>query len=270
MTDRDGLVKIDEAWALVQAEAAAEREAAEPGADDPCAWVGGTPQWIRLMTKRASNPLPIAGYGNPNRAALFDPQTVREWFAEEFERRAAATEATVIGSQSTGILLTASMLARELGMHPQTLARRLREYNVQPARVGSVSTYYRLCDMLSALTAAQRVEDPDSLPPSDRDAHWRAEARKDDVLKTRRELVQTREAVGVLNALASLLRDACDLIPDALESRCQLSSAALAVVEREIDNVRSQIATRVRELHELLRNGSLSASPALEAEQEAA
>jgi hypothetical protein len=247
------LLTTAETLELLLAEAGAERGAVDQGAPDPCPWVGGTTQWLRDMARRGEHPLPMAAPGQRGKSALFDPEAVREWFAEEFERRLADTGTPVLAGETTGILLTASMLAREIAIHPQTLARRLREYHVQPARVAGTHTYYRLGDMLAALTAAQRVEDPDSLPPTDRDAHWRAEARKDDVMKARRELVLTREAVAVVNALATLLRDAVDLIPDALESRCRLPAEALETVELEMDAVRRQIAIRVRELQEQMQ-----------------
>jgi hypothetical protein len=270
MSDSPDLLTTAATLALLRAEAEAERAVAEPEASDPCDWVGATTQWVGDMTRRAEHALPVAVPGARGRSALFDPEAVREWFAEEFERHQAAREAQWLAGEATGILLTASMLSRELQMHPHTLMRRLREYNVQPTRTTQAHSYYRLGEMLAALTAAAKAEDPDSLPPTDRDAHWRAESRKDEVLQKRRELVVTREAVQVINALAAVLRDACDLIPDVLESRCRLAPEALAEVEREMDNARGQIAVRVRELQEQLQRGALAAPMPIDEEAAAA
>lgn len=242
------LLTTAELLRLFQAEAAVEREVAGPGAPDPCPWVGQTPAWASKMVARPTHPLPVAVPGAPGRSSLFDPTEARKWFAEEFERQAAPPMPEVISGPDTGILLPYSVLAREIGLHPNTLARRLADYAVQPARQVGNKTWYRLADMLGALTAAAKAEDPDSLPPADRDAHWRAEARKDEVQTKRRELVTAKDAVATLSALAVVLRDACDLIPDTLEARCQFPPAALDLVQQALDEARTEIAGKVEAL----------------------
>ena len=249
-TARPGWIGLREAHALLLAEAEAERAVADPNLPDPCAWVNEGPDFVRLLATRMRDPLPVADRGGGRgRVMRFDPAAVREWFAEEFERRniGCAPEALTI-SDATGILLTASVLARELGIHPQTLARRLRDYRVQPARMTPGATWYRLADMLRALTAAAKAEDPNSLPPQDRDAHWRAESREDEVRKNRRELIPVSECISLMNTLAGALRDFYDLIPDTLEGKCGLAPEALAIIERELDDARRANAQRLREI----------------------
>jgi hypothetical protein len=241
----EDLISTADLLRLFALEADAERQAAGPDAADPCPWVGTTSAWVSKMTARPLHPLPVAVPGAPGRSSLFVPADVRCWFAEEFERQSPQD---LINSPETGILLPYSVLAREIGTHPNTLAKRLADYAVQPARQVGGKSYYRLADMLAALTAAAKAEDPDSLPPSDRDAHWRAEARKDEVMTKRRELVTTADAIATLSSLAAILRDACDLIPDALESRCQLSATALDLVTQTLDATRLEISARVQAL----------------------
>ncbi len=245
------LLSVDQTVALLLAEAEAERAVADPTAPDPCAWVGSSRGWVDDLIKRPLNPLPVhvRGKGHRGGGHRLHPGAVRQWFAEEFERRnAPPTPDAIIASPDTGILLTASALARELGMHPQTLTRRLRDYRVEPRRQTAGVTWYRLSDMLGALTAAAKAEDPSTLPPQDRDAHWRAEAREDEVRKSRRELIPVGEALGLMNTLAGALRDFYDLIPDTLEGKCGLGPEALALVERELDDARRANAAQLREI----------------------
>lgn len=254
-----GLLTTAEALALIHEAAAQMRAVAEPGEPDPCAWVGTNRVWMSTLYSRPEHPLPIAIPGSRSGGHRFDPRDVREWFAQEYARHQAKREVGVISGEATGILLTASALARELGQHPNTLAKRLREYRVEPVRTNNQAAYYQLGDMLAALTAGAQIDDPDSLPPTDRAAFWAAEARRDAVMQARSELVSTREAVVVLNALCGVLRDGCDLVVDAVESRCSVAPDVLAVIEGEMDSVRRQIANKIRELQVQLRQDAAEA-----------
>jgi hypothetical protein len=238
----EDLITTAELLRFFAAEADAERAVAGDGAPDPCPWVGTTTQWVSKMVTRPRNPLPVAVPGAVGRPSLYVPADVRLWFAEEFERQLPAD---VLISPETGVLLPYYILAREIGMHPSTLAKRIADYAVQPARHSGTKTLYRLRDLYEALLAATKAEDPDALPPSDRDAHWRAEARKDEVMTKRRDLVTAKDAEATLSALAVVLRDACDLIPDALEARCHLPAAALELVVEAIDATRRDISAKV-------------------------
>lgn len=264
-TDELGLLSIAQVLELLTAEAEAERAVADPAAPDPCKWVRTSTQWVQTLTARAVNPLPIhvRNAGKLKNAHRYHPTAVRQWFAEEFERRNVPppTQArpsvpdisdAITYTVATGILLTARALADELHMHPNTIVRRIRDYNVKPQRQTPGATWYRLGDMIGALQAGAKTEDPSSLAPQERDAHWRAEAREDEVRKNRGELIPVADAISLMNTLASALRDFYDLIPDTLEGKCGLSAEALAVVERELDDARRANAQRLREIQSQL------------------
>lgn len=217
---------------------------------DPCAWVGDSPTWLSKMVNRATNPLPVAVPGGQGRSSLFEEPAIRQWFLEEFERYQATGTPEIESGVATGILVSYSAMAREIGMHPNTLAARLADHAVAPVRRDGKRDLYRLRDIWEALLAVAKAEDPDSLPPSERDAHWRAEQRKDEVMRTRRDLVEAADALAVLGALAGVLRDACDLIPDILEARCHLSPEALEQVQAAMDTAREDLAAKVLELRD--------------------
>lgn len=241
------LLTTSEALDLIQQEAAAERAAAGPDAPDPCPWVGVSTSWIYQVAKRTRDPLPCVT-DQKGKHRLFDSDAVLTWFAEEFERRQDAEAPDLISTVATGVLITATAVATELGMHPNTMAQRLRTYSVKPARANGKATYYRLRDIIRTLTEALKTDDPDSLPPRERDAHWRAEARKDELLRSRGDLVPVDQARAAFGRLAGVLRDFYDLIPDMLEHRCGLSADALSQIQAEIDSARSSHANAVESL----------------------
>lgn len=252
--DSAKLLSTTELITLFAHEAAAERAVADPNQPDPCSWYQPSVGWVMRMSHREPDPLPVAipggrGKGNSHR---FDVGDAREWFAAEVERHLAKREAEILTGAATGVLMTCTMLARELGTAPDTLAKRLRDWKVQPARQSTSHTYYRLADMLGALQAAAKAEDPDSLPPTERDAHYRAEARKDDLMKSRRELIPVSEAIPLINSLASLLRDFYDLVEDTLETQCGLPPPAILAVRQQLDEVRTAQAVRLQEVQEQL------------------
>jgi hypothetical protein len=242
------VLRIFAAEADIERAVAAADGDANPG--DPCAWVGDSPTWLSKMVNRATHPLPVAVPGGQGRSSLFEEAAIRQWFLEEFERAQSAGAPEIESGVATGILVSYSAMAREIGMHPNTLAARLADHAVAPVRREGKRDLYRLRDIWEALLAVAKAEDPDSLPPTERDAHWRAEARKDEVMRTRRDLVETADALAVLGALAGVLRDACDLIPDMLEARCHLSPEALEQIVAAMDTAREDIAAKTLELRD--------------------
>lgn len=253
------LVNTTEALGLLLAEAKDERALMEPGDPDPCRWVGTNTAWVVRMVSRPEDPLPCEIPGPKGRGHRFNPIAVRQWFAEELERQAERRAQPILSSPSTGLLVTASAVALDLGMAPQTMQKRLRDYQVQPVKREGTAVYFRFKDVLQTLLQVTKDEDPDSLPPVDRDAHWRAESRKDQVLKERRELVDRSEASTVLARLAGVLRDSCDLITDRLEALHLLAPEVLETVQNEMDATRRLIARRVRELQTELATGEARA-----------
>lgn len=214
-----------------------------------------TPRRILQLVNRDRDPLPTVGPVAKGKPAWFDWDHVLEWFDAEVDRRAAGQQNTVV-SLTDGIQLTVSAFARELGRHPQTVARIVNEWNVEPiarrATRGGETDFYRLRDLLDAITASTTDTDPDSLPATERDAYYRSEMRKDELLRNRRELVRVDEAIEIFNAVVSPLRDAFDLLPDALERQAKLTPEALVIVETVADNFRREIAAEIIRLQEKL------------------
>jgi hypothetical protein len=224
-----------------------------------------TERTLRNWTTRPEEPMPCrrksTRAGEPY---LYDWDDVVNWLEAEADRQDSdAVERGTIASHAQGILVTIRALARELETHVDTLTARVRAWNIQPIlnktiRGGPVD-YYRLRDILDALTASARAEDPDSLPAQERDAFYRSELRKDELRRNRRELIEVDDARRILGELIAVRRDFYDLLTDTLERRANLNPAALEIVEKEIDGVRAREAETILELQAKLRAQPLAA-----------
>jgi hypothetical protein len=225
-----------------------------------------TERTLRNWANRAQHPLPSDKDGQRGHLS-FDWDQVLEWLEAEAERQDQAAAPDFETSLSGGVLLTIAAVARELEMSPDTVRARLRDWNMRPVETrtskgrAGVADYYRLRDILDALTASARAEDPDTLPASERDAYYRSELRKDELRRNRRELIEVDEARAVLSEMVAVRRDFYDLLPDMLEHKAHLDPAALAVVEREINAARTREVETLLELH-----ARLTTSPVPQAE----
>lgn len=215
-----------------------------------------TTQTFIKWSKRPDNPLPLARVGVHNGLeTLYDWDSVLEWLEAEADRLEAG-EIDFIATKIDGIQVTLRSLSRELEMHVDTLTARVRAWNVQPVanrtiRRGPVD-FYRLRDLLDALTASARAEDPDSLPAQERDAFYRSELRKDELRKSRGELIEIDDARAVLSQIVAVRRDFYDLLVDTLEQRANLAPDHLDLVQVEIDKVRAEEAQALVALHQKL------------------
>lgn len=214
-----------------------------------------TPSRISQLVTRDEHPMPVAEQGGPNRSHKFDLDDVLDWLEQEAARQDARQEPVV--SVAGGVQLTITAVSRELDTHNQTLARRLADWNVQPVQRRGGVDYYRLRDILEALTASSAAEDPEMLPAQERRAHYQAEQLRDSLRVSRRELIEVDEARGLLGQLMAVRADFYDLLTDRLEQKAQLAPEALSLVESEIDAVRSAEAAAVEALHAKLTAESL-------------
>ena len=216
-----------------------------------------TDRTIREWARRGNDPLPSHRDG-PRGHLAFEWSEVLEWLEAEADRQESATPPEWTASVAAGVLLTPSAVARELGMSPDTVMARLRDWNVRPAEVRKSkgqhgeAAYYRLRDILDAFTASARAEDPDALPATERDAYYRSELRKDELRRQRGELIETDDARRVLGALAQVQADGFDLLVDVLEHKANLPAVALDAVQAHIDGVRDTQARRIVELQKTL------------------
>lgn len=223
-----------------------------------------TTRTITAWASRAENPLPSSRSNTGQRAQYrFDWDEVLEWLEAESDRLEAATPET-ISSLATGIQVTVRAIARELEADPQTILRRIQTWNIRPVDrrtiQGGAVDYYQLRHILDALTASARTEDPDSLPAIERDAYYRSEMRKDELRKSRRELIEADEARAILAEIVAVRRDFYDLLPDILETEATLLPEALELVQRQIDKARAREAETLLEL-----NARLTPQPVAEA-----
>lgn len=223
-----------------------------------------TDRAIRNWITRPQDPLPVARDTTQGRGYLLDWDATLEWLVAEADRREAAQPPDSIASITDGIQVTLRALARELEIHVDTLTNRVRAWNIKPvdnrmARGGPVD-YYRLRDLLDALTASARAEDPDSLPALERDAFYRSELRKDELRRNRGELIEIDDARRILGELVAVRRDFYDLLIDVLEHRAGLPPSALDIVQNEIDSVRGREVEAILELQAKLNDQASKAA----------
>lgn len=218
-----------------------------------------TPRTIQAWAARSEYALPSTRSNTGPRAQYrFDWDEVLEWLEREADRQESANP-EFLSTAATGIQVTARALSRELEMSPETLLARLRDWNVRPVDrrtvQGGAVDYYRLRHILDALTASQRAEDPDSLPAAERDAYYRSEQRKDDLRKSRRELIEVDEARMLLAEIVEVRSNFYDLIPDRLHRLVGLTAEALVRLESEIDKLRAEEAAVLEDLRQRLESG---------------
>jgi hypothetical protein len=212
-----------------------------------------TDRTLREWARRPTDPLPSQRDG-PRGHITFDWDQVLEWLEQEADRQEGAAPPEWTASLAAGVLLTPSAVARELDMAPATIIARLRNWNIRPAETRKAkgqhgeAHYYRLRDIIDALTASARAEDPDALPAVERDAYYRSELRKDELRRQRGELIETDDARRVFGALVQLLAHDYDLIPDILEHKANLGPTALDAVQQYLDEAREERARSIVDL----------------------
>lgn len=216
-----------------------------------------TARTIQSWASRPDHPLPSTRSNNGQRAHYrFDWDEALEWIEQEADRQENANP-EFLSSVSSGIQVTVRALSRELEMAPETLLGRLRDWNIRPVDrrtvQGGAVDYYQLKHIFDALTASARIEDPDSLPAGERDAYYRSEQRKDDLRKSRGELIQVDDARMVLADLVEIRSNFYDLIPDRLQRHIGLTPEALTLIETEIDKLRAEEAATLADLHKRLQ-----------------
>lgn len=146
---------------------------------------------------------------------------------------------------ATGCNLSISTLAAEFGQTRDTVRKRLIDGDVQPSGKRGGYPVYRLKDALPALLGAGNGQDPDTMDPYKRKAHYQGEHEKLKLQVERRELITRIETEQEMAAMLKTVGEFYDVLPDTLERDCALSPATLQRVEEALDRSREELYLRL-------------------------
>lgn len=137
------------------------------------------------------------------------------------------------------VCLSISEAAEELDHTRETIARRIARANLKPAGVRRGYPVYRLRDLLAIERAYGLGEqDPDSMSPFERQAHFKAESERQRVDANRVRLLRADESheewARVLRAIDAHLA----LLPEAIAT---VSAAARERVEQRVTELRARL-----------------------------
>ncbi len=142
--------------------------------------------------------------------------------------------------------LNINQLAGITGVHRQTVAARLK--NVEPAP-GSNSKLklYLVTDILTELMIPTVSTNIDDMDPSDRLAHWKAENERLKFEQDTGQLIPADEVAREFSLMAKAVVMVLENLPDILERDCALTPTAVSRVQNVIDDLRDQMAERVKD-----------------------
>ena len=146
-----------------------------------------------------------------------------------------------------GVLLSLSTLGRELGVHRQTVAKRLSDAGIRPAGEKGGHALWRLRDAIQAcqILTAGAVSDPAALPPMERRAWYQSERERTALDREQGALVPVDEVREQLALVLKITSQMLETLPDRLERDGALAPSALPLVEQAIDAVRAEWAVRL-------------------------
>lgn len=146
---------------------------------------------------------------------------------------------------SSGTHLSISALAVEFGQTRETVRKRLADAGITPSGKRAAYPVYRLKDALPALLGGGDQSDPDKLDPYRRKAFYQGEHEKLQLQVARRELIPRIEAEQEMAAMAKIVAECFDTLPDILERDCGLAPAILDRLEGALDRTREDLYTRL-------------------------
>ncbi len=139
------------------------------------------------------------------------------------------------------VCLSISEAAEELGHTRETIARRIARANLEPAGVRRGYAVYRLRDLLAIeRTYGLGEQDPDSMPPFERQAHFKAESERQRVNANRARLLQADDAHGEWSRVVREIDAHLELLPAAIAAVTD-SAAALERVEERVADLRKRL-----------------------------
>lgn len=143
-----------------------------------------------------------------------------------------------------------SQLSKAFSVSRETATKRLVIAGVEADRKRGGFDVYHIAKAAKAILDGdsfrrELIEDPDTLKPKERLDWYRGETEKSKHLREAGELIPvsevTKEMAGVVKACVRTL----DTLPDLLEMKCDLSPESIQLIERECDNVRTQLAAEL-------------------------
>ena len=145
-----------------------------------------------------------------------------------------------------------SQLADELGVHRNTVRKRLKAAGVLPVNKKGNSAVYLMANAAKAVFAPEASGDgefcgydsPDQMSATDR-KHWYESERSRVALEEEaRKLVPIEDVARGYADLIRAVVNPLDSLPDLLEQKCGLTGEAVERVQTVVDSVREQMYLR--------------------------
>lgn len=145
--------------------------------------------------------------------------------------------------------LNISELASLSNMHRQTVSARLQHVPIAGGNGSNLKLYY-LRDVLSELMSATSSQESEELEPQERKAWYQSERERLKFEQEIGELLPAADVAREFAAMAKMVIQVLETLPDILERDCALSPTVISRVQRSIDDLRDQLAERVSEKSE--------------------
>lgn len=144
--------------------------------------------------------------------------------------------------------LNINQLAAITDVHRQTVAARLKNVPLAPGSNAKLKLYL-ITDVLSELMIPSAIpgDDPSSMIPADRLAHWKAENERIKFEQETGQLIPAAEVAREFSLLVKSVVMVLETLPDVLERDCALTPAAVTRVQEVIDDLRDQMSLEVVE-----------------------
>ena len=157
-----------------------------------------------------------------------------------------AVKSDNVANISEGVLISVSELSRELEVTRETVNKRLRESDIQPAGTRKGYPAYRLRDAVRACVAEiaekSEVVPPELLPPRARKDFYMSEDFRIKTELAKKNLVHVEDVRAEMARLVKPIVHTLDIIPDILERDCYIPTAAVEKVIPRLDALRDDLA----------------------------
>lgn len=154
--------------------------------------------------------------------------------------------------KSDPYLFNISNLAEAFGFGRDTVRKRLKAVNVQPAGRDGNADLYLLSDVGPALFGVSGstadTADPNRLKPMDRKAWYQSENERLKFEVETGQLVPVDDVRKQMANLAKPMIAELEILPDILERDCGLLPDAVRMVQDKVDDLRNSIAEAVSKL----------------------
>jgi hypothetical protein len=141
------------------------------------------------------------------------------------------------------VLLSLSQLAAEFKCARETMRTRLDQSNVQPAANRAGYPVYRLREAVVAWMTSSAGIDPETLPPFQRHASYKADRERIQLQTERGELVPVADVQREQARILTIMSRALDVLPDLVERDVGATADQLTKIEKCCDAVRDEMFT---------------------------